>query len=151
MAQMISPPELKQALSFRKLLENKLKAFHGFMSATSMLMDHLDRENLKNIEGMIEAREVWITRINRIDSEIIACEKGNSAIFVPESSLESLVRSISEIARRAARVNDRCLRTLRDRLDTLRNELSRSAHQGRRSGTYPARSGQAARFFDIKS
>jgi hypothetical protein len=135
----------------RALLETKLKAFHEFMSATAMLMDRLDTENPTEIERLIEQREILISKIDRIDSAIIACGKGSSTSLGSELGLESLVRSISEVAHKASRINDRCLRTLADRLDTLRNELSRSPRPVRRSVEYLARTGSPARFFDIKT
>jgi hypothetical protein len=151
MERLKTTPSVKTILPARTLLETKLKAFHEFMSATAMLMEGLDKESTTEIEHLIEQREVLIGKIDRIDGEIIACVKGKNFSFDAEPALESLVRSISEVARRASRIDDRCRRTLADRLDTLRNEISRTSNSVRQADKYRENRDSSARFFDIKT
>lgn len=116
-----------------------------------MLMEGLVRENMNEIERLIEQRKTLIGKIDRIDGEIIACGKGKSHSSDAEPALNSLVRSISDVARRASRIDDRCRRTLADRLDTLRNEISRTSHSVRQTDRYRTVRDSSARFFDIKT
>jgi len=149
---------VEKACALSDLLEGKLVAFKSFLSATVLLKDAADLQEMGKIQPLIAKRESCINVIKGIDSRINRIR--NSISMLPGEAIEkikTLKKAIDTIAAEAAHLNKEFETMLILHRDNTKKQLSnicqsRNGVKGYAAGyAAMARGGNQPKFLDVTS
>lgn len=136
------------------LIEEKLTVFKSFLSATALLKDATDLQEMKKIELLIVKRENCINVIDWIDSRINRIK--NSILALPGDVMEKirlLTKAIDDTATEATHLNKEFETMLIRHRDDTKKQLSKVSQNrnGVKSYAVMARGGNQPVFLNITS
>jgi len=137
-----------------ELLKTKLNDFKSFLSATALLKDAVDLQEMEKIEPLIAKRENCIKVINGIDSRINTIR--NSISDLPGEAIEkikTLTKAINTIAVEATHMNKEFEMMLILHRDNTKKQLSKicQSRNGVKGYAVVARGGNKSKFLDVTS
>jgi len=144
-----------QTYDLLELLEGKLNAFKSFLSATVLLKDAADLQEMEKIETLIAKRENSIKVIKGIDSRINRIRNSISALPGEIAGrIRTLTKAIDDTAAEALHLNKEFEAIFMFCHNELKNRLSKARRSRDGVKNYAIRAycgGNLPRFLDVKS
>jgi hypothetical protein len=115
----------KRSDKVSQILERKSDAYAEFLSATILLKDALETEDMAVAVRLIEQRAAVISVVNDLDREIVRCQKTGLYNEIGEAVriTTAMSEELSEKLRQILSANRDCNAVAVERLSLLRKEL----------------------------
>jgi hypothetical protein len=115
--------------SLTLILEQKLVAFKEFLSATTLLKEHLLSEDMEQIDSVIGHRQGLIRHIDNLDTRIknMTMHPGTNRMGITskkENQIEALSTALEETITKVITLNEECAAISTNRRDELEKELT---------------------------
>jgi len=153
---MVRAKPVEQASELLDLLEGKLKAFKSFLSATELMKNAMDLQEVEKIEPLVAKREDCIIVINEIDNRINRIR--NSLSVFPgemEEKINTLTKAIENKVKESKNLNRKFEAMLKLHRDNTKKQLSNTGRKRNGVKGYAemshGRGKNQARFIDVKS
>jgi hypothetical protein len=156
-------PLLKNAKpdSLPLILEQKLVAFKEFLSATTLLKEHLLSEDMEQIDSVIGHRQGLISHIDNLDNQIknTTTHSGTNRLGIAvekNKQIDDLSTALEETITKVITLNEECAAISTNRRDELEKELTgisngRLALQGYAGGTRKNGINRTPRFLSVNA